>query len=48
MADARPTEATREPSKPAIGVASNADANGGDFKHLLLFFALVYVVEGLG
>ena len=33
---------------PAIGVASNADANGGDFKHLLLFFALVYVVEGLG
>src|SRR6516162_10097718 len=48
MADARPTETTSEPSMPAIGVASNADANGGDFKHLLLFFALVYVVEGLG
>ena len=46
MADAPPTEATNEPSISATGMASHADA--GTIRRLLLFFALVYVVEGLG
>jgi len=48
MADAPPTEATNEPSISATGITSHEDANTGAVKHLLLFFALVYVVEGLG
>ena len=46
MADAPPTEA-REPSISAT-MASDADAEAGTIRRLLLFFALVYVVEGLG
>jgi MFS family permease len=46
MADAPPIEASNEPSILATGTASEADA--GAVKRLLLFFALVYVVEGLG
>ena len=46
MADAPPIEASNEPSILATGTASDADA--GAVKRLLLFFALVYVVEGLG
>src|SRR5262249_31648908 len=48
MADAPTTEATNEPSISATGIASDADANTNAVKNLLLFFALVYVVEGLG
>jgi len=47
MADAPPTEA-REPSISATAMASDADAEAGTIRRLLLFFALVYVVEGLG
>ena len=46
MADAPPIEASNEPSMLATGTAPDADA--GAVKRLLLFFALVYVVEGLG
>jgi predicted MFS family arabinose efflux permease len=46
MADAPPIEASNEPSMSATGTASDADASA--VKRLLLFFALVYVVEGLG
>ena len=46
MPDAAPSEAANEPSISAIGMMSDADA--GAVKRLLLFFALVYVVEGLG
>jgi predicted MFS family arabinose efflux permease len=46
MADAPPTEASDEPSMSATSMASDTDA--GAVKRLLLFFALVYVVEGLG
>src|SRR6516225_1013978 len=48
MADAPPTEATNEPSISTTGMASHADADAGTIRRLLLFFALVYVVEGLG
>jgi MFS family permease len=48
MADAPPTEATNEPSISATGMASHPDADAGTIRRLLLFFALVYVVEGLG
>jgi MFS family permease len=46
MPDAAPSEAANEPSISATGMMSDADA--GAVKRLLLFFALVYVVEGLG
>jgi MFS family permease len=46
MADAPPIEASNEPSMLATGTASDVDT--GAVKRLLLFFALVYVVEGLG
>src|SRR6516164_2843110 len=48
MADAPPTEATNEPSISTTGMASHPDADAGTIRRLLLFFALVYVVEGLG
>ena len=48
MSDATPSEATNERSAPASTVAPEADANRLVIKRLLLFFALVYVVEGLG
>ena len=48
MPDAAPSEATNERSVPASTVAPEADANRLAIKRLLLFFALVYVVEGLG
>jgi MFS family permease len=48
MADAPLTEASNEPSMPATGMAPRGDADSGAVKRLLLFFALVYVVEGLG
>lgn len=48
MADAPLTEASNEPSMPATGMAPHGDAETGAVKRLLLFFALVYVVEGLG
>jgi predicted MFS family arabinose efflux permease len=44
MADALPNKATNEPSVSATGT----DADAGAVKRLLIFFALVYVVEGLG
>jgi MFS family permease len=46
MADASPTEISSAPSTSAADAASGADADV--IKRLLLFFALVYVVEGLG
>jgi len=46
MADASPTEINNAPSTSAADAASGADADV--IKRLLLFFALVYVVEGLG
>ena len=46
MADASPTEISNAPSTSAADAASGADADV--IKRLLLFFALVYVVEGLG
>jgi MFS family permease len=48
MADAPTTEATNEPSISATDMTLDADANTSAVKNLLLFFALVYVVEGLG
>jgi predicted MFS family arabinose efflux permease len=46
MANAPPTEASNEPSMAVTGAASDTDARA--IKRLLFFFALVYVVEGLG
>src|ERR1700739_1832794 len=46
MPDAAPSEAANEPSISATGMMSDADAGG--VKRVLLFFALVYVVEGFG
>ena len=48
MADAPTTEATSEPSISATGMALESDDSRAAVKRLLLFFALVYVVEGLG
>ena len=51
MPDAPPSEAANERSVLTSAMASEAGANGADTKavnRLLLFFALVYVVEGLG
>jgi predicted MFS family arabinose efflux permease len=46
MANAPPTAASNEPSMAVTGAASDTDARA--IKRLLFFFALVYVVEGLG
>ena len=51
MPDAPPSEAANERSVLTSAMAPEAGANGADTKavnRLLLFFALVYVVEGLG
>ncbi|MFZ0237880.1 MAG: MFS transporter, partial [Xanthobacteraceae bacterium] len=48
MPDAAPSETANEPSISATSMTSDADADAGAVKRLLLFFALVYVVEGLG
>src|SRR3984893_16656587 len=46
MTDAPPSEITNESSPSSTGTAPDSDAK--TIRRLLIFFALVYVVEGLG